>query len=122
MSEFSGKVVHVGNTEIIGEKGFKKRVLVVSDEHPDYEQQVPFEFTQDNVDKLNSVKVGDSVNVAYNLRGNKWKEKWYANVNGWKIDVTQSAASPAPAPPPAAPKATSPQEAAFEDDSDDLPF
>lgn len=115
MSTFKGQVVHVGQTEQVSDK-FRKRLLVVTDNDDKYPQEVPFEFTQDNVDKLNAVKVGDTVDVSYNLKGNKWKEKWYANVTGWKVDVLSSSGGS-----PAA-KSTSDKEAAFEEANDDLPF
>ena len=118
---YSGRVVHVGQTETVGEKGFRKRLLVVTDESEKYPQEVPFEAVQDGVDKLDNIKVGDTVEVSYNIRGNAYNGKWYVNLNLWKVDVQSSAT-----PTPAQPKATSKQEEAFanagNDGSDHLPF
>jgi hypothetical protein len=113
MSEqtFKGKVVHVGATETIGEKGFRKRLLVLSDEAPEYPQEVPFTFIQDKTALLDKVKQGDVLTVSYNIRGNKYKEKWYCDLQGWKIE-TESA-----------PQAKQPEPSlAFDAGADDLPF
>lgn len=118
---YKGRVIHVGQTETVGEKGFRKRLLVVTDETEKYPQELPFEFTQDNVDKLDGVKVGDTVEVSYNLRGNPHNGKWYVNLTGWKLNIQSSAPQSAPAQP----KATSKQEVAFASDKFDdenLPF
>ena len=95
--EFKGKVVHVGEAEQVTDS-FKKRILVVSDEHPDYPQTVPFEFTQNNVDKLDSVAIGDNVIVSFNLRGREWQGKYFANIQGWKLEVLNADAVTTPLP------------------------
>lgn len=119
MSQFKGKVHHLGAVEQVSDK-FKKRVLVVNDGHAEYPQTVPFTFTQGNIDKLSNLNVGDEVEVTYELRGREWEGRYFADVNGWKVEVTSSSGAPAQ---PAKPKATSKKEAAFANDvEDDLPF
>ena len=103
--EVTGKIKLIGQTETIGEKGFKKRLVVVITPG-DYPQEIGLEFTQDNVDKLDAVKVGEEVTVGYNLRGREYNGKYYVNLNGWKIDKGEAQqAAPAGA-----------------DDDDSLPF
>lgn len=114
---YSGRVIHVGETKTVGEKGFRKRLLVVTDESEKYAQEVPFEFTQDNVDKLDRVNVGDTVEVSYNIRGNAHKGAWYVNLNGWRLDVQSSGNAT-----PAQPKSTSKQEEDFSKEIEKLPF
>ena len=118
MSSFKGKAILIEGTEQVTEK-FRKRLIVVSDEHEEYPQTVPFTFVQDNVSKLDNVKEGDQVEVTYELRGREWKGKYFADIQGWKIEVLSKGSSAAK---PATKKATSPQEAVFESDTDDLPF
>ena len=119
-NKYTGRVVHVGQTETVGEKGFRKRLLVVTDESEKYPQEVPFEAVQDGVDKLDNIKVGDTVEVSYNIRGNAYNGKWYVNLNLWRVDVQSSAPSSASVPP----KSSSDKEAAFENQEEDtgLPF
>ena len=85
MCKIEGKVLVVGGTETVGSKGFKKRLLVVetADQYP---QQIPIEFVQDKTDLLNGISVGQSVSVQINLRGNEYNGKYYANIQGWKIE------------------------------------
>ena len=122
-NNFTGTVVHVGQTESVGEKGFKKRLLVVSDNHAEYPQEIPFEFTGDNVGKLDNISNGDKVTVGFNLRGRKWQDKWFSSVSGWRIE-TEVKSEPTPQQTPAAPKPTAQREvpAHVVDDSFDLPF
>ena len=87
MSELTlqGKIIHLGETEIVGSAGtFKKRVLVIETDET-YKQQIPIDFVQDKISLLASYKVGDNVHVNINIRGNGNNGKWYASIQGWKI-------------------------------------
>jgi translation initiation factor IF-3 len=89
--ELEGKVILVNETTVVSEK-FKKRELVVETDDT-YPQQIQVEFTQDNVDSLNSVKLGDNVKVQINLRGRAWTSgegvtKYFNTIQGWRIEVT----------------------------------
>ena len=87
--EVNGKIIVIGDTETIGAKEFKKRLLVVqSDEQ--FPQSLPIEFTQDKTNLLDKFKVDDLVKVSINLRGSEWKGKYYANIQGWRIDKVDS--------------------------------
>lgn len=88
--EIVGKIIVIGATETIGAKEFKKRLLVVKTEEQ-YPQNIPVEFTQDKTFVLDKFAVGDLVKVGINLRGSEWQGKYYANIQGWKIDKTDSA-------------------------------
>jgi hypothetical protein len=73
--EIKGKVLVVGNTVAVSEK-FKKRDLIVEYvENPQYPEQIKFEAVQDKTSLLDSVKVGDEINVHFNLRGRGWTDK-----------------------------------------------
>ena len=86
MSEVIGSIIHIGNTETVGSAGtFKKRLLVVKTDEQ-YSQEVPIDFVQDKCDILDKYAVGQSVKVGINIRGNKYNEKYYCSLNGWRID------------------------------------
>jgi len=86
MSEVIGSIIHIGNTEVVGSAGtFKKRLLVVKT-NEQYPQEVPIDFVQDKCDMLDKYAIGQSVKVGINIRGNKYNEKWYCSLNGWRID------------------------------------
>jgi len=88
--EVIGIIKLVGDVQSVGSNSFRKRELVVTTAE-DYPQMLMLEFTQDKVDLLNSVAVGDSVKVGINLRGREWinkegEAKYFNSLQGWKID------------------------------------
>jgi len=89
-----GKIVFIGETEVVSDK-FKKREIVI-DTGGEYPQQVKFEFTQDNVDRLSNYKIAETVAIHFNLRGREYNGKYYTNLQGWKIesDLVQAAKDP----------------------------
>lgn len=94
MSEVIGKIEIIKNTiEVSG--SFKKREFVVTSSEQ-YPQSILMEMTQDKCDLLNQFKVGDDVNVSYNLRGRSWTNpqgevKWFNTIQAWKISkITDS--------------------------------
>lgn len=89
--EVVGIIKLVGETQTIGQKGFKKRELVVTTAE-DYPQMLMIEFTQDKVILLNDFSVGQSIKVGINLRGREWvnpqgEAKYFNSLQGWKIDA-----------------------------------
>lgn len=88
--EIKGRVFSVGNTETVNEK-FKKRELILEyAENPEYVEYIKFEATQNKVDLLNPIRVGDEIEVSFNLRGRAWKDRfgkqhYTNNLVIWKI-------------------------------------
>ena len=83
--EVQGELIVIGQTEVIGAKGFRKRLAVVKTDEQ-YPQTIPVEFTQDKVNLLDNFKTGDIVKIGINLRGTEWKGKYFANIQGWQIN------------------------------------
>ncbi len=70
----SGKIVHIGETEQITDT-FKKRVVVVeiiSGDQGQYANEVPFELMNKAAHYVDSMKVGDTVDLMFSLGGNAW--------------------------------------------------
>lgn len=84
-----GEVIKIGETETFGQNGFRKRLIVIRTDEQ-YPQELPFEFVQDKVSILDKYSVGDNVAINYNLRGQEYKEKWYASLGGWRIVKAES--------------------------------
>ena len=70
------------------DSGFSKRTLVLKTTG-DYPQTIPFEFFKDKTALLDNLEEGQIVTVHYNLQGSEYKGKFYANLNGWKVDAEQ---------------------------------
>ena len=87
--EVQGKLIVINETETIGSKGFKKRLVVVQTDEQ-YPQTIPVEFTQDKTSLLNNFNIGDFVKIGINLRGSEWQGRYFANIQGWKIDKAES--------------------------------
>ncbi len=128
--EIKGVIHLIEQTQEIGEKGFKKRLLVVKTES-EYQNLVPIDFTKDNVDLLDSFSEGDAVVVGVNIGGREWNGKYFAAINGWRISKTDDA--PEPKGNGSSPKSNADAKAekirekavevaVNQDDSDDLPF
>lgn len=69
------------------ESGFKKREFVVTTQG-EYSQDIKLEALKDNADKLANFKVGDTVVVNFDIRGNEYNGKYYNNLIAWKIAMT----------------------------------
>ena len=106
-----------GTIKLIGEKqtfdsGFQKVEFVITTNDEKYPQDVKFEIVQDKVDDfLKYNKVGSSVDVSFNVRGNEYKEKYYVSLAAWKVFKSDANA-------PATDVGVPPAELA----TDDLPF
>jgi len=106
---------------------FKTREFVIKQEG-NYPQFIKFQLTQDRCDLVSQYKEGDTVKVSFDLRGREWNEKYFTNLNAWKIaGVTQEAAATPPEsgqafPPMSEPVNTNAGNGAMAEDFDDLPF
>ena len=98
MSEVSGKIIVLNETETVGAAGtFKKRLVVIATDEQ-YSQTVGIDFVQDKTTILDKYKVGDSVKVSTNLRGQEYKGKYYVSLQGWRIEKLEAEAEAPEAP------------------------
>jgi hypothetical protein len=80
-----------GTIKLIGEKqvfdsGFQKVEFVITTNDEKYTQDVKFEIVQDKVDDfIKYNKVGASVDVDFNVRGNEYNGKYYVSLSAWKV-------------------------------------
>lgn len=124
--ELQGKIKLIDETKTFGERGFRKRELVITTEEQ-YPQTIMIEFVQDKTDLLNSYKVGQDVKVSFNVRGREWvnpqgETKYFNSIQGWRIEnVSQDSSGPG-MPPMPPPQAFEPANDFNEDEHDDLPF
>ena len=65
--------------------GFAKREFVVEVPDGKYPQMLKFECVKDRIAMLDGMKIGDPVKVAFDIRGSEYKERFYVNLNAWKI-------------------------------------
>ncbi|TWU59694.1 hypothetical protein V7x_54680 [Crateriforma conspicua] len=67
-------VVHViEETKTYGQKGFRKRLVVLEQEKGGFTNYIPVEFIKDGCDTVDEMNLGDDVEVSYRLSGRKWQ-------------------------------------------------
>lgn len=114
-----GKVHEIGTTQQVSET-FKKRSLIIEyAENPTYAEYVHFEAIQDKTSLFDTVKIGDEVEVSFNLRGRPWTNKegitsYFNSLVVWRLSVLSNIGQAQQAP--ASVDINSPAE------DDDLPF
>ena len=98
---------------------FRKREFVLTDNSSQYPQQISFQLTQDRCPLLDTIQVGDTVSVHFNIRGREWTSpqgeiKFFNTLEAWKLDKNAAGSSQ-----PQEHYENSPVQA---QDKDDLPF
>jgi len=81
---------------------FKKRVFVLhvpsTNGDSRYDDYVPFELKQDKVTLIDSAKIGDELQIKFNLKGNKYEKdgvcRYFGSNEAWKIEVLEKSALP----------------------------
>lgn len=121
--EVKGKVHEISQVITVSEK-FKKRELILEyAENPTYPEYVKFEAVQDKVNLFDNIKVGDNVELFFNLRGRPWTDKtgktsYFNTLSVWRLTPLGAAEGASAAPEYASPVDIS----AAPGDDDDLPF
>lgn len=69
-----GVIHHIGETQSIGQKGFRKRLVALEQDNGRYTNYVPIEFTSDDCDLVDDLNVGDEVEVTFHINGRKWQK------------------------------------------------
>ncbi|RMF37778.1 MAG: DUF3127 domain-containing protein [Planctomycetota bacterium] len=122
-AKISGIVHLVEETKTYGQKGFRKRLVVLEQDLGRFQNFIPVEFIQDACDLADDLNVGDQIEVTYRLSGRKWQRdpnsevKFFLSCEALSFRKLDSSGGDAPGADPNA----SLDEAAFEED-DDVPF
>ncbi len=71
----SGTVHLIEPTKTFGQKGFRKRLVVLEQDSGQgrFINYIPVEFIQDGCDNVDNLSVGDVVDIKYRLSGRKWQ-------------------------------------------------
>ncbi len=121
--DIKGKVHEISQVITVSEK-FKKRELILEyAENPTYPEYVKFEAVQDKVNLFDNVKVGDQVELFFNLRGRPWTDKtgktsYFNTLSVWRLTPLGAAEASSSS----APEYAAPVDITSAPDDDDLPF
>lgn len=118
--EIKGKVYEVSPTVQVTESLKKRELILEYIENPQYPEYLKFEAIQDRTALMDNVKVGDDVEVFFNLKGRKWTDKmgkvvYFNTLQLWKVNALGGASAAAPA-------YAAPADISSTPDDDDLPF
>ena len=69
-----GTVHLVEETKTYGQKGFRKRLVVLEQDKGRFTNYIPLEFTNDNCESADGLNVGEEIEVTYRLNGRKWQK------------------------------------------------
>ncbi len=116
--ELTGKVKLIQEAQTFN-SGFTKREMVVTVEDGNYPQDISLEFLKDKISLLDSLSVGQTVTVSFDIRGREYNGRYFNNLVGWKIQSGESAADDASfqSAPPAGQFDSS-----YDNMDDDIPF
>ena len=93
--DLTGKLHVAYETKQVSER-FTKREFVVEVADGKYPQYVLFQLTGDRCSQLDDHKVGDAIQVTFNLRGREWRSpqgetKYFNSLDVWKLEAARSA-------------------------------
>lgn len=108
--EITGKLIQVNPTQQVSER-FKKRefVLEIAEEINGnvYTNYAKMQLVQNKCEIIDNFKMGDTVKVSFNIKGNKWERdgnvNYITNLDAWRVE---SGAQPAQGAQPASPAYT----------------
>ncbi len=87
--EVKGTLVEIYDENQVTDK-FKKREFVLEVKEGMYSEFVKMQLLQDKTDLIDSYKVGDEVNVSFNLKGRPYtrdgKTTYFTNLDAWRIN------------------------------------
>lgn len=73
-STVTGEVYLVEPTKTFGQKGFRKRTVVLEQKTGRFTNYLPLDFIGDACDSVDDLKPGDRISVHYRLSGRKWQK------------------------------------------------
>ena len=122
--ELEGTLKHLLETQTFA-SGFSKREFVVEVPDGKFPQMIKFECVKDKIAMLEGLQPGDQVKVAFDIRGSEYKERFYVNLNAWKISKSGGSECGSGPEPDRSARMNSSLDASFDnepDASDDIPF
>jgi hypothetical protein len=122
-----GKLKRIHEEQIINER-FKKREFVIETEEQ-YSQTLIFQLVQDKTNIIDNFKIGDKIEVYFNLRGREWQRdtdseiRVFNTLDAWRIEkLTENDSITSEVNDQNIDAATKSENILKDEDEDDLPF
>lgn len=110
----SGTIKKIFDTQTFN-SGFTKREFVVTVPDGKYPQDLCFGALKDRTAILDDCKVGDEVTVHFDIAGREYNERYYVNLNAWKLEKAAAGGTADDGPP-------LPEDTTDYSQQDDVPF
>ncbi len=91
--EIKGKLYRKFDTEQKTET-FRAREFVLLVEDGNYPQYLKFQLTQDRCSLIDPFELNDEILVHFDLRGREWNDKFFTNLNAWRLEKAQKGEEP----------------------------
>jgi len=90
--DITGKVERIDGVQQISDRFRKRDIVLELTTNPQYPEFVVFQFVQDRTDLLDGFKVGQEVQIHFDIKGRKWTdrngvEKIFNTLQGWRIQL-----------------------------------
>jgi hypothetical protein len=95
-AKVSGVVHLIEDTKTYGNKGFRKRLVVLEQDKGSFTNYIPIEFVRDSCDAVDDMNLGDEVEVTYRLSGRRWQRdessevKYFLSAEAMSFKIVQS--------------------------------
>jgi hypothetical protein len=80
--------------EVMEEKtwssGFSKREFVICEEDDRYPQDIKMVLVKGNCKLIDAFKIGDMLRVTFSLRGSKWQDRYFTDLQAFKIERVET--------------------------------
>jgi len=93
--EITGTLVKKYEVETKGESFRVRDFVIKANDGGQYDNFVKFQTTQDRTAIIDDFNEGDELKVHFDLRGRQWQEKYFTNLNAWRVESLSKAAAPA---------------------------
>ena len=119
--ELKGTILKIFETVQVSDRFSKREFAVEYADNPKYPQQVKMQVTGDRCAQLDDLAEGDTVIIAFNVRGREFTSKktgevdYFTNLEAWKIEPVEKAQRRSSGTPP---KTDEPKPGV----DDDIPF
>jgi hypothetical protein len=90
-STIKGAIKLINPIKVISDK-FSVREFVVTTPDAKYTQDILFQTVNDKMAVLESLGVGQQVEVSYNVRGREFNGRYYNTLDAWKVQIIGQAA------------------------------
>ena len=118
-------VVHlIEETKTFGQKGFRKRLVVLEQSKGTFTNFIPVEFVKDGCDAVDELSPGEEIEVTYRLSGRRWQKdatsepKYFLSAEGLSFKRLSGGGRPVGG----SEDAINPNDALAEAGEDDVPF